>query len=65
MKRAYKSQAAKDAQKMSYGDVTYWEYLDNSAQSHYEYFMKRGNEEKAKEMFSRSLTKALEGNDGE
>lgn len=61
----YKSQAARDAQRIGYGDNNYWLYLDNSAKEKSEYFQSIGDEKQAKKMFTRSLSEALQGNDGE
>jgi hypothetical protein len=53
----YKSQAARDAERIGYGDKSYWDYLDQSEQ---EMFAKGwiGN-------LDRTLMEALAGNDGE
>jgi hypothetical protein len=61
----YKSQAARDAQTMSYGGESYWYYLDQEAQGLYDHFMARGEKEQAESMLTRSLSEALRGNDGE
>jgi hypothetical protein len=60
----YKSQSARDAQKMGYGAKSYWDYLDKAAQEHYEYYMARGDEKTANEMLTQSLSDALRGNEG-
>ncbi len=60
----FKSQAARDAQSQGYGDETYWQYLDRSAQEHFDYHMKAGNETRAKAMLTQSLGEALQGNEG-
>lgn len=60
----FKSQAARDAKAAGYGNQSYWEALDRSAQEHYDYFMKKGDEETAKRMLTESLSEALQGNDG-
>jgi hypothetical protein len=61
----FKSQSAKDAKKMNYGNESYWQYLDNSAIESSEYYRSIGDYKKAKEMLTRSLTEALQGNEGE
>jgi hypothetical protein len=63
--KKYVSQAARDAESGKYGDVTYWEYLDESAQRASDYFTEKGNLKQAERMLTRSLWEALEGNDGE
>lgn len=63
--KIYNSQAARDAQKMHYGNEIYWQYLDDSAKEKAEYYKKHGDEKSAKEMFTRGLEEALKGNDGE
>lgn len=60
----YKSQSARDAQASSYGNESYWDYLDQSAQEKHDYFMRHGDPEKAAEMFTRSLSESLMGNEG-
>ena len=60
----YKSQAARDAQAMNYGGERYWRYLDEAAQSSHDYYMRHGDPVTAAEMFTRSLSEALRGNDG-
>lgn len=61
----YKSQSARDAQSLGYGDKDYWDCLEQSAKEKYEYFMRRGDRENAQMMFSRSLSDALAGNNGD
>lgn len=61
----YKSEAARDAQRTGYGDKSYWNYLDESAQEHYDYFAARGDQETADLMFTQSLSDSLRGNDGD
>lgn len=63
--KQYKSQAARDAQAMNYGNETYWQYLDDSALENAAYYKKIGNNKKASEMLTRSLQEALQGNNGE
>ena len=64
-KNEYKSQSARDAQRINYGDSNYWQYLDDSAQESSKYYKEHGNEEKASLMLTRSLWEALQNNDGE
>ncbi len=61
----YKSQSARDAQEMSYGDKSYWDYLDREAQELYDYYMAEGDEAAAQRMLTRSLGEALKGNEGD
>lgn len=61
----YKSQAARDAQARNYGKESYWQYLDEAAQRAHDSYMRQGNPEKAAEMFTRSLSASLVGNDGD
>ncbi len=60
----YKSQAARDARQGGYGTPDYWKYLDEQAKEHAEYCKRQGKPELAEQMFTRSLTEALIGNDG-
>ena len=52
----YKSQAARDAQQMGYGDPGYWASLDEKAQEH----IGKG----VSNALTRSLSETLKGNDG-
>jgi hypothetical protein len=61
----YKAQSARDAQTTSYGDKSYWDYLEQAAQEHYEYFMRHGDPTTAERMLTQSLSDALRGNDGD
>jgi hypothetical protein len=61
----FKSLAAREAQKRNYGDKSYWRYLDNAAKRMHKYYQKQGDKKKAKSMFTRSLSEALLGNEGE
>jgi hypothetical protein len=47
MDKTYKSQSARDAQRANYGGVEYWDYLDESAQEHYDYFMAHSQPDRA------------------
>lgn len=60
----YLSQAARDACDSSYGDKRYWDYLDRMAREHHDFFMARGDTERAESMFTQSLSASLQGNDG-
>lgn len=60
----YKSQAARDAQAMGYGDKSYWDYLEKSASEHYAYrsdVYPNGIEN----AYTQSLSEALMGNEGD
>ena len=61
----YKSQAARDAEEMNYGNQRYWETLDEAAERHAEYYRGKGDLEMAERMLTRSLSEALQGNDGD
>lgn len=63
--RTYKAQAARDAQAMNYGDESYWDYLENAAYEDHGYFRAKGDWKSADEAFTRSLSDALMGNEGE
>lgn len=63
--KVYKSQAARDAAACEYGGDGYWAYLDEAAQRNFDYFMSKGDPETAEQMFTRSLSEALRGNDGD
>jgi len=63
-KKKYRSQTARDAQRMNYGDSNYWQYLDDSAKEHNEYYKKLGDNKRAKKMLTQSLSEALQGNNG-
>ena len=65
IKKKYKSQAAQDAQRRNYGDANYWQYLDDAAEAHGNFFKEHGQEELAKKQFTQSLGEALQGNDGD
>ncbi len=62
---AYKAQCARDAQAGGYGDQDYWEWLDQSAQEHHDYFMAKGDPVTAVFMLTRDIGEALLGNDGD
>ena len=61
----YQSQAARDAQARGYGDQSYWQHLDQSAKEKYEYFMRHDDPVTAESMLTRSLSEALQGNEGD
>lgn len=60
-----RSQAARDAETSDYGTESYWDYLDHYAAEHHAYFTARGDTEQAEAMFTRTLSEALAGNDGD
>lgn len=62
--KRYASQAARDAQAMGYGSESYWDYLDEAERRNREYWLSRGDEARAADAMSRSLSEALRGNDG-
>lgn len=65
MSDTYKSQCARDAQRMGYGKKTYWDYLDRHAGELHDKLIELGyTPEYARTMFTRSLAESLEGNDG-
>lgn len=57
MPKEYKSQSARDAQEMGYGDESYWNHLDEIAAEHYA----KG----IKDAYTQSLADALRGNEGD
>ena len=61
----YKSRAAQDAATSGYGGPDYAAYLDRHSQEMHDYFMAKGDEERANEMMTRTLAEALRGNDGD
>lgn len=69
--KVYMSQQAQDAQaglvrsKGRTCDESYCDYLDESAQEKYDYYIARGDTERAESMLARSLSEALRGNDGD
>lgn len=64
MTDGYRSQAARDAQSMNYGTPSYWAYLDEAAEQQAAYYTTKGDPDRAAEMFTRSLSEALHGNNG-
>lgn len=64
MDKFYKAQAARDARDQNYGDETYWDSLEEHARSLHAYYLLAGDEKKADEMLTRSLSDALRGNEG-
>lgn len=61
---AYLSQAARDSQEFNYGTRSYWEYLERTANRHYDYFMEKNQPRNAEKMLMQSLWSSLSGNDG-
>jgi hypothetical protein len=55
--RQYRAQCARDAQEMGYGSQSYWDYLESSAQEHYDKGMT--------DAFTQPLSDALQGNEGD
>lgn len=64
MKKNYKSQTARDAEKIKYGNGSYWDYLEETAIQYREYYLSREMPDLAEKMMTRSLEEALQGNDG-
>lgn len=62
--KVYKVQSARDAQEIGYGDESYWDYLEESALEKHTLFKKRGDNDTANLMLTRSLSESLAGNDG-
>ena len=60
----YRARSAREAAEFGYGTESYWTYLEESTAETAAYFAKRGDTESAERMFTRSLSEALEGNDG-
>lgn len=60
----YKSRSAREAQAGRYGDKSYWDYLDRYAQELHDYFLSKGDKDKAELMLNRSLSEYLTGNNG-
>ena len=60
-----KSQAARDAQSMGYGNEDYWKYLDESAQAKSDYYKGKGEKGEAEKQLTQPLSEALKGNEGE
>lgn len=61
----YRSQAARDAQAMNYGNESYWLHLEQHAFELRGRFLAEQNWSMADEMLNRSLSEALRGNDGD
>lgn len=62
----YKAQSARDAAASGYGGPTYADYLERSAQEMHDKLLALGyTPEHAETMFTRSLSEALTGNDGD
>lgn len=59
----YEAQCARDA--AGAGKTDYANYLEESSKRTRDYFLAKGDPEKAEEMMTRSLGQALVGNDGE
>lgn len=63
-RNGYQSQAARDAQERSYGGESYWAYLDRAALESAAHWARKGDNDRAATMLTRSLGEALQGNDG-
>lgn len=61
----YKSRSAREARDSGYGDRSYWDYLEQSAHEHHDYYIRHGDQKLADEMFTQSLADALRGNEGD
>lgn len=61
----YKSRSAREARDSGYGDRSYWNYLEQSAHEHHDYYVRHGDQKRADEMFTQSLADALRGNEGD
>lgn len=62
---AYKSQSARDAEATGWGGKSYADYLEQHALELHEYFMVRGDHERAEEMLTRTMSESVMGNDGD
>lgn len=62
--RVYLSQSARDAQASGYGSPTYWDELERHALELRDYYRAKGDPTAADRMLSRSLSEALQGNEG-
>jgi len=66
MKKEYKSQAARDAKAMNYGDQSYWDVLEQHVFENADFIRRHGgSEDEAQKMITRTLGEALAGNDGD
>jgi len=65
MSKVYKSKSAQQAQASGYGKESYWDYLEEAAQNHHDYYTQRGMTDTAELMFTQSLGECLQGNDGD
>jgi hypothetical protein len=63
--KTYQSQAARDAQRTNYGGESYWDYLDRAALQSAAHWARKGDNDRAAAMLTRSLSEALMGNDGD
>lgn len=60
----YKAQSAIDAREAGYGGKSYWDYLERHAEELHAYYTAKGDESTARQMFTRSLSESLQGNEG-
>jgi hypothetical protein len=65
MDDTYRSQSARDAQARGYGTESYWASLDRTAMRYHDLYVARGDTERAAHMLTRSLSEALQGNNGD
>lgn len=63
--KKYTAQSAIDSSKSGYGDESYWDYLEQSAIEHRDYFLRKGDKKTAEEMMTRNLGQCFIGNDGD
>lgn len=61
--KQYKSQCARDAQRTGYGDEAYWDYLEQAAIEHHDYYIRHGMVALAQSMLTQSLGAAISQND--
>ena len=61
----YQAQSARDAQRIGYGGESYWDYLEETAMRHRDYYAARGMIDDANRMMSRTLSESFAGNDGD
>lgn len=61
----YAARSARDAQDSGYGGPDYWQYLEDHAHELHAYFLARGDDDRAREVMTRTLSDALAGNEGD
>ncbi len=62
--KQYQAQAARDAQRTGYGSPSYWDTLEAHALELRARYLAKGDTVTADQMLSRSLSEALQGNEG-